>query len=90
MQDVDRPSHVEMLAQPARDRGPRVEVEPRRLVPSPEDLHGIVGHPGRGGNLGQKPTVTAAEPKLAVRFSIELIALFMNRAVVAATQKGEI
>jgi hypothetical protein len=90
VQDVDCPAHVQALAQPARDRGPRVQVESLRFVPLSKDLHRIVRHLGRRRDLRQKPAVRPAEPKLAVRFSIELIALFMDSAVVAATQKGEI
>jgi hypothetical protein len=59
-------------------------------VPLSQDLHRIVGNLGRRRDLWQKPAVRAAEPKLAVGFSIELITLFVDGAVMAATQKGEI
>jgi len=79
-----------VLAQPARDRGPRVQVETLRLVPLSKDPHRVAGHLGRRRDLWQTSAVRTAEPKLAVRFSIELIALFMDGAVVTATQEGEI
>jgi len=41
-------------------------------------------------DLGQKPAVRAAEPKLSVRLSVELVALLVNGAVVPATEQGEI
>jgi hypothetical protein len=44
MQDVDRPAHVEALAQPARARRPRVEAKPLRGVPRLEGSGRIGGH----------------------------------------------
>src|SRR2546425_12699536 len=63
MQDADGPADVQALPQPTRGRGPRVQVEPVRLVPRSEDLHGIAAHLGRTRNLGQEPPVRAAETK---------------------------
>ena len=90
MQDVDRPAHVQALPQPPRGRGPRVDAESLRVVPRSQERHGIVGHLGRTRNLGQRPAVRAAELKLAVRLSIERVALLMDRAVVPSTEKGEV
>src|SRR5712692_11554089 len=90
MQDADRPANVEMLPQPTRHRGARVQVEPLCIVPRSEDLHGIVAHLRRTRHLGQKLAVRAAEPKLAVRVSIELIALLVDGAVMPATEQSEI
>jgi len=67
-----------------------VKVEPLRLVPRSEKLHGIAAHLRRGRDLGQKPAVRAAEPKLAVRVSIELVAFFVDGAVMPAAEQGEI
>jgi len=90
VQDVDCPAHVQALAQPARGCGPRVQVESLRIVPLSQDLHGIDGQFGRRRDLWQKAAVWPVEPKLSARFSIELIALFVDGAMVTATQKGEI
>ena len=90
MQDVDRPAHVQALPQPPRGRGPRVDAESLRVVPRSQERHGIVGHLRRTRNVGQRPAVRAAEPKLAVGLSIKPVALFMDRAVVPATEHGEI
>ena len=90
MQDADRPAHVETLPQPTRGRGPRVQVEPFRIVSRSEDLHGIAAHFRRRRNLGQKLAVRAAEPKLAARLSIELVTLLMDGAVMPATEQSEI
>ena len=64
--------------------------KPLRIVPRSDDFHGIVGHFVRKRDLGENPPVRAAEPKLAVRPSIELVALLVDRAVVPATEQGEI
>jgi len=55
-----------------------------------EALHGIVGHRRRRRDLGQESAVRATESKLAVWLSIELVTLFVDRAVVSATEQGEI
>src|SRR6266513_1647446 len=90
MQDVDRPAHVQALPQPTRGRGPRVDAEPLRLVPRSDGFHGIVGHLARNRDLGENPPVRAAEPKLAVRLSIEPVALLMDRAVVPTTEQRQV
>jgi len=61
-----------------------------RIVPRSQDFHWIAGHFRKMRDLGQKPAVRAAESKLTVRLSIELIALLVNGAVMAATEHGEI
>jgi hypothetical protein len=68
----------------------RVQDKPLRIVPRSQDLHGIAEHLGRSRDLGQDPAVGATEPKLAVRLSIELVALLVDRAVVPATEQGEV
>jgi len=90
MQAVDRPAHVQGLAQPARGRGLRVQPKSLRLVPRSKDLDGIAAHLRRWRDLGQEPPVRAAEAKLAVGLSRDLIALLVDRAMVPATQQGEI
>src|SRR3989442_10268525 len=90
MQDADSPAHVQAFPQPTRGRGPRVQAKPLRIVPCTEDLDGIAVRLGRKRDLGQKLTVRPAEPKLAVRPSIELVALFMDGAVMPAAEQREI
>jgi hypothetical protein len=62
----------------------------RRLVSLSQDAHGISRRRRRSRHLGQKPAIRATEPKLAVGVSIELIPLFVDGAVVAATQKRQV
>ena len=64
--------------------------KPLRIVPPSDDFHGIAGHCRWRWDLRQKPAVRAAEAKLAVGPSIELVALFVNGAMVPATEHGEI
>ena len=64
--------------------------KPLRIVPRSQDLHGIGGDFGRRRDFGQKPAVRSAEPQLAVGLSIELVAVFVNGAVVPVTEQGEI
>jgi len=55
-----------------------------------QDLHCIARYFRRTRDLGQKPAVRAAEPKLVVGLSIDLVALLVNGAVVPPTEQGEI
>ena len=90
MQDADGPADVQALPQPARCRSARVQVEPVRFIPRSEDLHRIAAHLRRIRDLGQDLAVWAAESKLAIRLSIELVSLLMDGTMVAAAEQGEI
>jgi len=67
-----------------------MEAQPLRLVPRPEGPHRIDGHHGRRRDLGQGPAVRPPEPERAVGPPIDLIALLVDRAVVPATEQGEV
>ena len=60
------------------------------IVSRSQDLHCIARYFRRTRDLGQKPAVRATESKLAVGLSLELVALFVDRAVLPATEQGEI
>src|SRR5437870_312845 len=90
MQDADRVAHVQTLSQPTRHRGPRVQVGAVCLVARTQRVHGIARYRGRRRDLRHDLTVRATEAKLATRLSIELIAFFVDGAVVPATEQGEI
>ena len=90
MQDVDGPADVQALAQPARHRRPRVQAKALGVVSRSQDLRGIAGHGGRGRHLGQQPAVRASEAKLAIGVSIDLVALLVDGAVVAAAEQCEV
>ena len=61
-----------------------------RLVARSKDRHGIAGHLRRRRHFGESSAVRVTEPKLTARLSIELEALLVDGAVVAATEQGEI
>jgi hypothetical protein len=90
MQDVNRPAHVEALAQPAGHRRPRVNSQPLRLVPRSQDVDGIGGHRGGQWHLGQQSAVRAPEVELAVGLPFTLETLLVDGAVVPATEQREI
>jgi len=90
MQHIDGPAHIQALPEPTRGRGPRVQAVSLRVVPRSEDLDGIAEHLRRSRDLGQEPAVGATELELAIRLSIELVALFVDRAMVPATEQGEV
>jgi len=90
MQDVDRPAQIQALSQPSRARRPRVEAESQRLVPRSEGLDRIGRDRNWRRNLGQGPAVGSPEPERAVGPSIDLVPLLVNRAVVPATEQGEV
>ena len=90
MQHVDRVANVEVLPKPTRHRRPRVECQARVSVVSPQHAHRVGGYRGSARHLGQDLPVRLPELKLPVGESIDLIALFVDRAVVPATQEREI
>jgi hypothetical protein len=90
MQDVDRVGDIEAFAQPPRERCPRVQVKPLRLVPRAQDLRRIGGHAEGRRDLGERAAVRSPEPQLAIGRSFDVAAAFMNGAVVPATEHGEI
>jgi hypothetical protein len=59
-------------------------------VPCSRRLDRIIGHRRRRRDIGNDSTIRAPEPKLAGRSSIDLITLFVNRALVATTEQNEV
>jgi len=64
--------------------------EPLRIVPRSQNLDRIAAQLRRTRNVGQRPAVRAPEPQLAVRLSVEVVALLVDSAVVPATEHSEI
>src|SRR2546422_61505 len=81
---------AETLPQPARARGPRVESESMRGVPCPEGPRRIIGHRRRRRDLRQGPAVRPPEREPAVGLWLDVIALLVDRAVVATTEQREV
>ncbi len=90
MQDADRPAQIQVLTEPAGACCPRAKTKPLRIVLRPEQVDGISGHRGRRWHFRQEPAVRLLEPESAVGPARNLIALFVHRAVVPATEQREI
>jgi hypothetical protein len=67
-----------------------MQVQPVRFVPGSEGVHGISAHFRWRRDVRQRPAVRPAESKLAIRLSIELVALFVDGAVMPVTEQGKI
>ena len=67
-----------------------MQVESLRVVLSPQGLDRICGYCGREWDLGQGPAIRPPESKRAVGLSIDLITLLVHRAMVPATEQGEV
>jgi hypothetical protein len=67
-----------------------VHAEPLRVVLRAERLDRIRGHRGRGRDVGEQLAVRSPELKRAVGLSLDLIALLVHRAVMAATEHREV
>jgi hypothetical protein len=85
MQDSERVTQIQALAQPGRARRPRVQAESLRVVLRAKRLDRIGGHRGRGRDVGEQLAVRSPELKIAVRLSIDLIALLVHRAMMPFT-----
>src|SRR4029077_17406171 len=90
MEHVDRVAHIERLAQPERHCGARVQAEAIPLVLRSDRRHGIGWRVGPRGNFGDHPSIRPSELKPAVWPALELVALFVDRAMVPATEEREI
>jgi len=90
MQDVDRPAEIQALPEPERARRPRVQSKSLCVVPCPEGLNRINGHRDRRRDVGQEAAVRPPEPERAVGLEFDVIAPLVDRAVVPATQQGQI
>ena len=90
MQDIDRPAHVEPLSEPARRRRPGVDVKAVRLMPSSQRIGGLRRHCSRSRARGYQSAIRPAELQFASRLPLDLVALFMHRAVMTTAKQREI
>ena len=67
-----------------------MKVEPLRFMPRSQSVDGIGWQRNPRQNLGKKSPVRTAESQLSVGVSLDLVALFMNRAVMPTTEDSEI
>ena len=68
----------------------RVQRKPIGIVSRSQNLHGIAAHLRSRRDLGKEPSVRSPELELAVGLSRNLVALLVDRAMVATTEQSEI
>ena len=90
MQDADGPAHIQRLPQPAGACRPWVEMKAAREMLRLQGVDGIVGHPRGRRDFWQGPAVRPSEAERAVGAWFDLEALLVDRAVVSATEHGEV
>ena len=90
MQNVDRPAYIQALSEPAGGQRLCVETNPLYVVLRPEPIDRIGRHRSWRRYLGQDPTVRSPEAEGAVGLARDLIALLVHRAVVPATEQGQV
>src|ERR1700730_8574217 len=90
MQDVDRPNHIQALAEPASARRPSVETKALRFMHHPESLHGLLRHWGRRWHLRQRPAIWPPESQNPVRPARDLVTLLVHGPMMPAAQQCEV
>ena len=90
VEHVDRIAQVERLTAPVGYCCPRVQGQSILLVPRAQGRHRICRHGGWRRNVRDDPAVGPPELKRAARLALDLIALFVDRPVVPATEKREV
>src|SRR5713101_5712423 len=90
MQDVDRPSHIQALPEPAGARRARVDANALRVMTRAESLDGITEHRSRQLHLRERAAVRPSELKRPVGPARDLVALLVHRAVMPATEQREV
>src|SRR5439155_20541196 len=73
-----------------RHRRPRVDVNALRVVSRAKNLDGVGGGRRRCRDCGQGRAVRSPEAERSVGLSIDLIALLVNRAMVATAEQCEV
>jgi hypothetical protein len=90
MQDVDGPAHVQGLAEPAGERGARVEAQADRGVMCAEGRDRVSGHRRGRRHLGQRAPVRAPEPERAIGPARDLIPLLVDGAVMTTAEESKV
>ena len=90
MQDVDRPSHIQTLPEPAWARRARVESKAIGRVLSLERPDRIRRHRGSRRDVRQRAPVGPDELECAIRRAGDAIALLVNCAMMAPAEQNEI
>jgi hypothetical protein len=90
VEHVDRVAQVERLTPPVGYRCPGVQDQSILRVPRAHGRDRIRWHGGWRRNVRDDPVVGPPELKRAARLALDLVALFVDRPVVPATEKREV
>src|SRR4030095_9248873 len=90
MQHVDGVSDVEPLSLPSWSGGPWTHDDPGLIVVRLDGSDRVGRSLGRTRHVRYDATVRAAEAKLTIRLSIDLIALLVNGSVMATAEQYQI
>src|SRR5580765_1636994 len=90
MQHIDRPAHVETLAEPRGARRARVETQPFGLMLGLEPVDGVIRHRDGDWYVGEYAAVRAPEQEAAIGHSCDLVPVLVDRAMVAPTEQDQI
>src|SRR4030095_2271653 len=90
MQHVDGVSDVEPRSLPSWSCGPWTHDDPGLLVVRLDSSDRVGRSFRRARHIGYHTTIRAAEARLTIWLSIDLIALLVDGAVMAATEQDEV
>jgi hypothetical protein len=90
VQDVDRPTHIQALPEPASARRPSVETKPLRFMRHPESLDGLLRHRGRRRHLRQGAAIRPPKSQSPVGPARDLVALLVHGPVMPAAEEREV
>jgi hypothetical protein len=90
MQHIDRPAHIQAFPEPLGEARPRMELEPPRDVLCPDCSGRIGGYRRRYRYIRQRPAIRPPELEGPVDPALELVALLVHCAVMAATEERQI
>jgi len=90
VQDIDRVTYVQPLAEPTGARRPRSDSKALRVVTRAERIDRITRHRSRRRHLRQRVASRPLEPELAVWTARDLETLLVHRAMVSAAEHREV
>jgi hypothetical protein len=86
MEHINRVTDIKPLPSPTRSGGPRVHHDSGRIVLRSDIASRVRRCRRRSRHIRHDATIRPAEAKITIGLSMDLIALLVNRPVVAATE----
>ncbi len=90
MEDRERPTDVEALAVPGGARGPCVDLQTQRFVLKGERASRVSRRDGWCHDMRQQAAVRPSDLELAIDSVRDVVALFVNRAMVPPAEQDEV